>query len=350
MKALLLFPESYSLKKGFELVFENVGWHAFNLNYYKATSSIEKRINTQSFRLPHSLRRKWTKYYLEKINRWYIREFNKIDFDLVLIYNNEMLLPSTLQWLKQKNKKIAFFLGDNPLYTHTNPYNLQVLEYADAIFVPDTFWIQQLSKTGLKNIHHLLPPLPLHSYYPIEELNSGGEKEFETDVLYVGMSYNDSWGYKKARFMSCFTGTNMKIYGNKAWKKWFLQFPDLEKFFEEKKSYIPTPELNKMYNQTKIVPVDGNPGIFNGIHVRITEALAAGALPVMEWNADMDFIFEGINDLPAVKSYDEIPEMVGFYLENETTRKEMVEKMRQAYHKKYNTETVQKTMIQALGL
>ena len=119
------------------------------------------------------------------------------------------------------------------------------------------------------------------------------KENMKSDILYVGMSYNDSWGYKKARFLNYFVNNKLTIYGNKAWKRWFKFYPALEKYFIENNGLIPIRELNMMYNCSKIIPVDGNPGIFNGIHERILETLSAGVLPLMEWNGDMDFIFKG---------------------------------------------------------
>jgi len=346
MKAYLLIPPQYSFLNIFKQIFQKAGYETNIINYRSWVSSFESKVNTQIFRLPHIYRQKWNNYFLKKINKWYIDQFKQDIPDLIMVYNNEMLLPETLQWLKERKTKIAFFLGDNPLYTHTNPYNLSVLEFADAIFVPDTFWQFQLQKIGLQNVQHLLLPLP-KDYYPLEHepINSDFTIKHKADIFYTGMGYNDSWGYKKAKFLSYFAHQDLKIYGNKAWKRWFQFFPELEKHFEENNSFIPTPDLNKMYNLAKIIPVDGNPGIFNGIHARVTEALAAGTLPFMEYNNDMDFIFEGVNGLPAVKDYHEIPEMASWYINHDKEREEKVEVMRKTYEDKYNMESVSSIIL-----
>ena len=71
-----------------------------------------------------------------------------------------------------------------------------------------------------------------------------------------------------------------------------------------------------MFNRTKIIPVDGNPSIINGAHLRLLEALAAGALPLIEYRKDVeDEIFRdaGIR-LPIFKSYNEAAEIAAFWL------------------------------------
>ena len=351
MKVTLLIPSKYSLSKTFELIFKKSGFEVSKVNFRNATKSYESKINTQIYRLPYGYRQKWNNYYFKKINKWYIDQFQKEKPDLVFIYNNEMLLPETLQWLKGKKTKIAFFLGDNPLYTHTSPYNLTVLDYADAIFVPDTFWLFQLQKMGLKNVHHLLFPLPVDDYHPVNlaEIDTVFKALHQSDVFYAGMCYNDSWGYKKAKFLSHFKNFDLKIYGNKAWKRWFPFFPELEKHFSESTSFIPTEDLNKMYNLTKLMPVDGNPGIFNGIHLRVIEAISAGTLPIIEYNKDMDLIFDGLDDLPVVKDYRGIPEIAGWYLINDKARIAKVLEMKKVFENKFNESKISDFILTKLG-
>jgi hypothetical protein len=350
MKALLLFPGANSIAENIEHALMLNGINTERLNFRTIARRNEEFIDTQIYRFPDKVRRVWEAYYLKKINHWYRLQFEKQRPDLVFIYNNELLLPETLAWLRQKKIIIAFFLGDHPLYTFTSRYNLAVLDYADAVFVPDTFWQQQLQKMGLPQVHHLVLPLPQKMYYPIEQIPLAEASLLATDALYVGLSYKDSWGYKKARFLSYFTHCKLQIHGNEAWKRWFAFFPELEPCFIARKTLIPAPQLNKMYNCAKIIPVDGNPGIFNGIHLRASEALASGTLPLMEWNADIDLIFSGLDDLPAVKDYRAIPEMVSFYLAHENIRKELIEQMSACYQLKYGVKSTGAYLLRHLGL
>jgi len=347
--ALLCFPQNNSIGKILADTLRSAGLSCAQISYTAALRQWEKRLEVQMFRLPDRVRSKWEAHYLGKINRWYLRQFAAHQPGLVFIYNNEMLLPETLRWLKERQVQIAFLLADNPLYTFTNRYNLTILEYADAIFVPDTFWQQQLKKMGLQPVHHFLLPLP-DGYYPTEQITSEERRSFTADALYVGMGYKDAWGYKKARFLSYFADCKLRIFGNEAWERWFPFFPELRPCFIKRDTLIPTEQLNKMYNCAKIIPVDGNPGIMNGIHLRVLEALAAGTLPLMEWNADVDFIFEEVADLPVVKDYQGIPEMVRCYLADEAARKRKVEEMRACYARRYSQELAGRYLLDCLKL
>ena len=153
-------PASYPIYAMVEKIFSNLGCECSNIDYRAILKKWEVRINTQMFRFPDKVRIQWEKYFLKKINKWYCDQIARQKPDIIFVYNNEMLLPATLKKTKAQNKKILFYLGDNPLFTPTSRYNLEILKYADAIFVPDTFWKMQLNKTGLSKVHYLLLPLP----------------------------------------------------------------------------------------------------------------------------------------------------------------------------------------------
>jgi hypothetical protein len=334
MKILLFIPSKYSINHSLQEIcdFRQIIWKAYD--YRKFIGKSEKKINTQVYRLPYNLREKWNKYFFQKVNKWYKNIISKEIPDAIFIYNNEMFLPSTLKWVKTLNVRIFIFLGDNPLYTHTNDYNLSILEIADQVFASDTYWKYQLSKLGFSHIDYILMPLPKKQYHKIDNL------EFKYDAYYKGMSYKNSWGYKKSKFLSYFTDFNLLIQGNDSWRRWLSSFPELENCIDFNSPFLSVQELNEMYNISKLIPVDGNPGLFYGIHSRVREALAAETLPIMEYNKDIDFIFEGINDLPAVKDYRQIPEMASWYIKNDNQRKIKINEMKMAYNNTFSIESV----------
>lgn len=349
MKVLLFVPKKYGFYHTFESVFQAWGAQIHPIDPFVVIKDWEKRVNTQIYRLPNNWRVKWEGHFLRKINQYYLNEFQKVSPDLVFVYNNGFLVPETAAYFKNNGAKLAFYLGDNPFYIPHNRHFLPLLFQADAIFAPDTFWIQQLSKIGISNIHHLLTGVPSHQYFE-KELTADQRRELGTEVLYVGMCYKNSWGYKKARFLNHFTGTDLQIHGDLSWERWFEEFPDLRPHFRRRTGYFSIEKINEMYNAAKIIPIDGNPGIQNGIHLRAFEALGAGSLPLMEWHQDMDLVFGNGMQLPAVRSYEEIPAMTAFYLENEDKRRTTVEWMRNTLMEKYSIEQNGALLQKALRL
>jgi hypothetical protein len=191
---------------------------------------------------------------------------------------------------------------------------------------------------GIKNSYYFIPGLDLSSYnqYPSEGLL---EKAGKRDVIYCGMSYVNSWGFKKAFLMSHFQGFNLEIYGDKHWKKWFPFFPELQKYYHES-GFIPTPLLNAMFNKTKLMPVDGNPGVLNGGHLRMFEALGAGVLPLIEYRNDVEkIIFSGLDiKIPIIRSYKDATPLAEHYLSDESLRLASVIAMKEHILSQYSSE------------
>jgi hypothetical protein len=336
-KAIFLCPSKYSIHNSIKSILSEICHEVVGMDVMNYSKNYEININTQMFRLPFSIRNRWISYYQGKINAMFLLDFKKLSPDMVFVYNSEMLLPATVSEIK-KTARIVFFLGDSPFFSPTNKYFLTVIGMGDLILVPDSFWLQQLTTIGIKNVRYFLPGIDELSYHqhPLEEdMNN----VFETDVLYCGRCYTDSWGYKKTLLMSKFTKFNLEIYGGKHWKKWFIFFPELEKAYHES-GFIPTRKLNAMINKTKLMPIDGNPGVLNGFHLRLFEALGAGALPLVEYRKDVEeLLFRDSGYMvPLIKDYRDATDLADYYLNHEDERKELVRTLYSFIKKEYSFE------------
>ncbi|MEI6854129.1 MAG: glycosyltransferase [Bacteroidota bacterium] len=336
-RGMLLCPPKYSLYNVFTGILGEICSEVSGVNVMSYVKPYEVKINTQIFRLPYSIRNKWIEYFQQKINNEFLMEFRRLSPDLVFIYNSEMLLPSTVLQIK-KTAKVIFFLGDSPFFTNTNNYFLTILNLGDLVLAADSFWLQQIQTVGIKNTSFFVPGIDGRNYHQNPDINLMNKIK-ETDIIYCGMGYVNSWGFKKAMLMSKFVGLNFEIYGDKHWKKWFTYFPELINVFHES-GFIPTPELNAMFNKTKLMPVDGNPGILNGFHIRVFEALSAGVLPIIEYRKDLEeSVFFGLDiQLPIIKSYDDALNIAEYYLANENLRLNTVKVMRDHVLAQFNSE------------
>ena len=336
-RALLLCPEKYSLFNSFYDILSEMADEVRGYDIITAIKKGDARINRQAFRLPFSIRNKWESYFLDKINTMLLKEVRDFNPDLILVYNSVYLLPETCSLLK-KRSRLVFFMGDSPFYTPQNNYYLSCLAYADLILSPDSFWNKQLNTMGMKNTIYFIPGPDCKSYFRIEKAGKDHEEEGEREILYVGSSYLNSWGYKKALLMSRFSSFNFRIYGNSAWKRWFSFFPELQSVYEES-NFIPQEKLNRMFNMTRLIPVDGNPGILNGVHLRLFESLSAGALPLIEYRDDVDgLLFKDFSgELPLIKDYGKAADVATYYLKNERERSELAAAMSEYINRHYNS-------------
>ena len=346
-RALLLCPGQYSLKNSLHDVLSLIAGEVRTADITATMSKGEIKINTQIFRFPHSLRQVWEKRFVGKINSRVLQIVESFKPDIVLIYNSIFLVPETCVAIRKK-ARLLFFMGDSPFYTPQNNYYLACLNHADLILSPDSFWSKQLNTIGLNTTLYFVPAPDTSSYFRITDLKRG-PGDAEHDILYVGASYLNSWGYKKALFMSRFTGFNFRIYGNTAWKRWFGLFPELKPVYTES-GFLPQEKLNRMFNLTRIVPVDGNPGILNGFHLRLFEALSAGALPLVEYRHDVDnLLFRGFREqLPLIRDYNQAADIAEYYLKNGRERDDLVTAMDDFIIREYSAEANAGRLVEAL--
>jgi len=347
-KGLLLCYRKYSLFNSLLNILRELSVEANGFDIREELSSFYLNIHSQIFRFPNKIRNQWESFFLRKANYILKRKIIEGSYDIIFVYNSEFLLPETCEEIK-KNAKLVFFMGDSPFFTPVNPYYLRCLTYADLILSPDSFWINQLNTIGIKNIKYFIPGIDTSSYYLIDESNHSKKNE-NLDIIYTGASYVTSWGYKKALLMNQFAGLNFRIYGNKAWEKWFKFFPELKNHYT-RSNYISTEKLNLLYNMSRLIPVDGNPGIINGFHLRMLEALGSGVLPLVEYRKDMEeLIPESVGvKIPVIKDYSQARNIAVYYLKNETERRELVYALRNFILSNYSAQNNAERIKENLG-
>lgn len=295
--------------------------------------------------LPKKIRNIWEEPYVKKANAEYRRVFQEFQPDLVLIYNNQLVLPELLEGFKKK-ARIAFMLGDNPLYTPTSIYNLHILFYADYVISPDSMWRDQLTQLGVKKVVFDCFGFNSAVYYPMEP--SQAEREaYRSDFIYVGSASKTNWGYKRMLFLQLFKNFDLRAYiSGGGMERWYPLFPGIEE------KIIPHDRFdagfnNLVYNCSKIAPVEQVPSLFKGIHVRVFDILGAGILPLCEYSEDLSAVFEGM-DIPMIKNYQESEEVARFWLDNESKRLACVAAMRERVLQRYTPDMVIQRMTDHL--
>jgi hypothetical protein len=334
-KSLLLCPDRNSLFGSLQEILKELSNDVRGYDISDKISTADSFIQAQSLRMPYRWRSGWERHFQGKLNRDLLEFIKSYQPELVLVYNSEFLLPETCAEIKRRSL-LLFYLADSPFYTPQNNYYLTVLSYADLILSPDSFWSRQLNTIGLLNTLYFVPGPDYGHFNRLSDITDFSDAP-GTEILYVGSSYYNSWGYKKALLMSKFVNFDFHLHGNTMWKRWFRFFPELEsKYYET--GFIPSEKLNRMFNMTKLIPVDGNPGILNGFHLRVFEALCAGALPLTEDREDVEAkVFKGCDaKVPLIKDYNKAEDIARYYLQNETERKETVEALILFIRNRYN--------------
>lgn len=331
MKCLLLAPLRYPFIQSIIAGFEQEGATLKCVDYQDFFSPGKNRWYNNYTALPRKIRNIWEEPYVRKTNEEYRKIFREFQPDLVFIYNNQLVLPALLEEFKQKSR-IAFMLGDNPLYTPTSIYNLHILFQADYVISPDSMWRDQLTLMGVRNVVFDCFGFNSAVYHPME-VSAADRQAYQSDFIYVGSASKTNWGYKRLLFLHIFRDLDLRAYISGNMDRWLEFFPDL------RNKIIPHDRFdagfnNLVYNCSKIAPVEQVPSLFKGIHVRVFDILGAGILPLCEHSADLCTVFEGM-DIPLIKNYLEGQEMARFWLENESKRLSCVQAMRQRVEQRY---------------
>lgn len=345
MRCLLLAPLQYPFLQSIIAGIEANGVELKAVDYQSFFSPrVNARYNNYTT-LPLRLRRLWEEPYVRKANAEYLRIFREFQPDLVFIYNNQLARPALLEEFK-RSAKVAFMLGDNPLYTPSNIYNLHILFYADYIISPDSLWCEQLTQMGVPGMTFDCFGFNSQIYYPME-VPEPERQRYRSDLIYVGSASKTNWGYKRMLFLDLFKNLDFKAYISGSMERWYDLFPGAAS------KIVPHDRFdasfnNLVYNCSKVAPVELVPSLFRGIHVRVFDILGAGILPLCEYSADLERVFEGM-ELPIIKNYREAEEVARFWLEDEGRRKACVEAMRARVLERYTPAMVVRRMLDALG-
>lgn len=345
MKILLFFSGQSSLSHIFKQIFSIKSSNVEVVNYLDFLPNYFHRLHDKSGKLPGPIEEVIHKSYLKNIQQKYIEVIRNKKPDIIFIYNDQMLCAETLD-IVNKNIKIGVFLADSPLFLQKRAHIIGLIRRADVVFAPDTYWLEQCKMLGVKKTEYLIPGFNEQHHFKIAP-STEQLKNYQSDVFFMGSPYNDNWGYKRALFLSKFCNFNFRFLGPECWKKWFVFFPELQDKWIPKKGYLPDKELNIMMNCAKIIPVDANPGIINGFHIRVFDTIAAGVLPLIEYRNDLDKIFRDTG-LPFIKSYNDIPEIAAYFINHEIERNSLVEELQNSVLRKFNIDRAATIIFSAL--
>lgn len=333
----------YTLADTFIQGFEENGCEVYHYNYLEDVISINQRIHGHIGKLPYRIRSKWYKYYVGKVNEKHLDHFRCYDPDIVLVYNSELLLPETVKIMK-RSAKVCFFMGDSPFYTPQNDFFFPCLMQADHIFCPDSYWEKQLRGMGISNVHFFLigsnPKVNFKKRVTLAEQGKWG-----SDLVFVGVSYMTPVGFKRALFLNQFSSQNFRIYTSSKFQRWIPQFPDLRDKVVYPEKRLTDYEVNTILNCCKIYPVDANPGLLNGIHLRIFDCIASGIMPLAEYRKDLKSIF-GRFGMPIIENYRNGASMAKYYLAHEKERLDIISCLREEVQRSYSPRAVIENVLE----
>ena len=337
MRILLLMPEGYTLLNTIRTSLQELGHTTEHLNYLSFFKHYQNRLITKTIGLPHKVRKMFKIHdaYRKKINTIYLEQVYHVKPDLVLVYNDQYLTCQTAREIK-KITKLAFVLGDNPFFFHNHPLsNLGMYLEADYVFSCDSFITESFKKAGQPHVTEIYLGYDPNICYPKQPTEEEKQK-YGCDVVMIGRLYPTiiaSWTYKRLWFYYQFRNLNLKIYGH-GWRKYQQQFPELLSKVIDLNRHLSFDEVNTIVSCGKVYPVDANPGIINGIHLRVFDCIGQEILPLPEYTKDLERVFKDV-EMPFIKDYAEAEKMAKYYIDHDDIRERIKRELKQFVDEHY---------------
>lgn len=287
----------------------------FNKNF-SGTTKILKNLSLRLARRPYEIEH----FFAKKRSRQWLESLVGFRPDLILIDDAPVILADYIKCARQMGKPIFYYVTAPPYGSGAKDQFLS-FKYVDQIFSIDTKWGDLINGIFGVSVHHLpLAANPDHYYLlPMEK------KIF--DVVFVGSVPEQSPdGLIRASLIDQISEKyKVGVFGN-GWKYWYRYFPELRKrVFSE--SALSISDLNKLYNQTKMVINFHSTGHDNSISSRIFEASLAGALVLTDYRKDLDILFPK-NPFLIFKTSGELNNLIGQWILQEDKQKKIVERAR----------------------
>lgn len=332
-RVLLIFPKMFTMVRAFEQGFLQNNCIVDSYDNSSYISNSQRKIYHNLHKLPSRVRARWQQRFLNLINKFQLEKFREFQPDIVVIYNGGMVMPETAALMK-KEAKVCFYMGDSPFYPAREDSYLSCLMQADLILCPDSYWGKQLTGIGIDSIRSFLIACSTETNH-VKEVSAQERERWRSDLVFVGRTSPSSRGFKGSLFLDQFTRYDFKIYTGKGITRWYEDFPGLKQRTVHPAKRLTDNELNTILNCCKLYPVDANPGLINGVHLRIFECIGSGILPLVEYRKDVKDIF-GKQGLPIITNYKAAGEMAAYYLHHDQERMDILQGLRSFVAEKFS--------------
>lgn len=247
------------------------------------------------------------------LNASFLDHILSYEWDILLLctvsHYSYFLLPSTLQALKETNKFVVGFLGDDETMFHRNKFWVGLF---DAIIAYSENEVKQYQQWN--QFTYLLPigigELPQIVY----------TKKKTIDVIFVGRPYGVRVEMIRAIKNA---GINIQVFGNKQW----LDYPDLADIYQ---GFLGEDVFWQQLGQAKIVlnlmeDVTGNQPHINA---KVFEAAMIQAFSLATYYAPFETTY-GLKEKESIAFYrgaEDLVAQIKYYLIHEKERKQIAEK------------------------
>lgn len=256
-------------------------------------------------------------FYQRETSRRFLEKIKQYQPDFIFVIAGLRFSGEAVKKIREEHKiPIANFVVDDPAFCGRTL--LRDLAAYSEVFVIDKSWMPVLEFFNPGHIHYLPHAGDVLNFKPL-----GLAKE--VDIAFGGTMAlrmpNGPAGYLRAELLAALAGAGFKIRAYAGGiRETFREFPAL-KNIEYYDGYKSHEELNRLYNQARIVLSIHSPQLKGGVSPRVFDAALSGAFQLVEYKPDMPELFsEGVK---CFKNKKELIELVRYYIEHDDERERL---------------------------
>jgi spore maturation protein CgeB len=250
------------------------------------------------------------KQWLHYINRQLTALVKKKKPDVMLIVKGETIGPETLWEIRKKTGTLIInVFPDNPFYMG----NIEAIEPCHLFFVKDSYVLDTLRKSGLKNVHYLPQCTDLDVHRPMA-LEGKDREKYESDLTLIGSMYP-----YRHRMVEELLEFRPSLWG-RGWSR------------------SPNGKIRELYNgadirgSSKAKAISGtsislNPhhplNDINGVNRRTYDIAACGGFQLADCKGDMEGLLKVGEEIICFKSVRELKKQIKYYLRRPEERAEI---------------------------
>lgn len=309
MKLLIVSPEHISKN---ERYMDDKGWffkEAFGMLNVDTELFWYKKKGKLSFIEKDKILKKYWHAYMNKNLLTYVMESKP---DVLFIVKGETIYPETLWDIRKKTDIIILnVFTDNPLLMG----NFDAIVPCHYFFVKDSYIVNTLKKSGLKNIFYLPQCTNADVHRPVN-LDEKERKKYSSDITLIGTMYP----YRRT-FLKNIRNFDLAIWG-RGWDK--VSHGEMKDQYHG--GNIRGTEKAKAICGAKISLNLHHPlNDIQGTNSRTFDISACRGFQLADYKSDMDTLFEVGEEIICFNSVDEFRKLAAYYLKHPDERHEVAE-------------------------
>ena len=292
---------------------------------YLPVSSREKNMLLYKFfiRTPFYWRAlKYLEKHLERQSSLYFKKIESYKPDMIFFASFGDITGQQVKRIKEKyGIPVVFWAlgGDEAYVSRFTPFNLDMFTHASHIFIADRSWFSTFKLLGEAKLSYLTFGVDPALYKPLSL-----KKEFDIGIAAGNMKNDVPTVIQKGFILSrlCKEGFQVRASIRNV-ERLFSILPELKKL-DVINEVLPVPEVNILYNKSKISLALNNPQQKSAPHMRVFEIAAGNNFQLAEYREEMASLFG--DTVISFRSLDELAELTRFYLKHDQEREKLAQK------------------------